>query len=229
MAVLYTSFCNDGDVTASFSYDTFKLYKPGIGSHTRIFMFKATHIVALSLVAVISFVGCTKDDDNKSDDTSKTTVLEGTWKNSIGETKTYTGDNLLFSATFSDINSTIVSKASLIFSIEGTKTLQINNKTVNKIKITNVNTCSEVLTLLTQDAVTEFNNENVCKTTWTINTPVEIGTCIFPSETLSFCGEVNGNKDIAYIDGDKLYTGDETTKGSDGYPEALETEFSTRQ
>ena len=214
-------------------------------------------LISILTAGVLLMTGCSKDSDSSNDgasnsgstdngaDLSAKTAFEGTWEdtNSSGgiSTQTFKGNTLSFSSEIvDDENTTGILSIGVIFKVNGTKPIQPNNRTATKVEMVAFNTCSLDYTLHTQDYVDKFNNVNFCDKTWVLNQTVDIGYCIYTGETTSGCQNIkNGfeddikkgeTKDILYVDGNKLYEGDDD-QGIDnqGYPEALETDFSTRK
>jgi len=193
--------------------------------------------VALSLAALLAMTGCSISDDDSGSgtdtggDTSQKTKYEGTWKDSHGFTLVINGTTVQISANNAGEGISLSLEGAGNFAIQGTKTIQPNNKTVDKITHTIV-TCNAEMTATTADAVTGMNANNICGGGWKINTAKDVSACQMPGDSKTICGDIQeGEKDIFYLEkANKLYSGD-SDQGLDanGYPEALETDFMTKQ
>ena len=194
-------------------------------------------VVALSLAALLAMTGCSTSDDSSGSgtdtggDTSQKTKYEGTWKDSHGFTLVINGTTVQISANNAGEGISLSLEGAGNFAIQGTKTIQPNNKTVDKITHTIV-TCNAEMTATTADAVTGMNANNICGGGWKINTAKDVSACQMPGDSKTICGDIQeGEKDIFYLEkANKLYSGD-SDQGLDanGYPEALETDFMTKQ
>jgi len=188
-------------------------------------------VVALSLVAFLAMSGCSKNDDNStSGDTSQKTKYEGTWQGAEGVTFVVDGSTLQMTMDKRDEGTHIHIEGGGSLSIEGTKTIQPNNKTVDKV-IHDFVTCNTELTLSTTEYINYYNSISFCGGGWQINTAKDISDCVFPGESDSVCGEMKmGKKDIFLLEGNKLYSGDiDLDVDAAGYPNVLDTEFMTKQ
>ena len=195
-------------------------------------------VVALSIAALLTMSGCSKNDDDGTSggssgtggDTSQKTKYEGTWQGASGVTLVVDGTTLQLTLdnTEEGVHSHIEGVGS--FSIEGTKTIQPNNKTVDKV-IHHLVTCNAEMTLSTTEYVSSFNSTGVCGGGWQINTVKDISNCTFPGESSSTCSEIQmDEKDIFLLEGNKLYSGDiDLDVDAAGYPNALDTDFMTKQ
>ena len=204
-------------------------------------------VIALSLAALLTMSGCSSTDSSgggggtstgggtgggtdTGGDPSQTTKFEGTWKGDDGFTLVIEGTTLKIIANNVENGISFNIKGAGNFTEEGTKIIQPNNKTVDKI-MHHIVTCNAEMTLSTTDMVTGMNAQSVCGGGWKINTAKNVSACIMPGESKTVCAEVQeGEKDIFLLETNKLYSGD-FDQGLDaaGYPVALETGFMTKQ
>jgi len=196
-------------------------------------------VVALSLAVFLMTSGCSKDDDNSSDsassDTTQETKYEGVWDATDPLypldiiTNTINGKTFSKLVTYVDINSTSQINGSGSFSIDGTKKVQPNDKTVEKITYS-ISTCNATLTPLTVKTTNKLNTKNECGGGWTVNVAKDTSNCKLQEDTKTQCEYIKGNgKTIFHLDGNKIYLGNDNTTGSDDYPEALGTDFWTKK
>jgi len=194
-------------------------------------------VVALSLAALLAMTGCSTSDDSSGSgtdtggDTSQKTKFEGTWKSDDGFTLVINGTTVQISGTNAEDGISMHIEGAGNFALQGTKVIQPNNKTVDKITHTIV-TCNAEMTLTTADMVSGMNANNVCGGGWKINTAKNVSTCTMPGDSKTICGDIQeGEKDIFYLaKANRLYSGDgDQGLDASGYPVALETDFMTKQ
>jgi len=187
--------------------------------------------VALSLAVLLMTSGCgTDDSDNGGGDTTQKTKYEGTWAPSDGMTITLNGSTLKIAGngTENDVMSTVRGTGS--FSIDGTKKIQPNDKTVDKITHSIV-TCSTTLTPLTDNVTIALNADGTCDGGWVVNVAKDTSDCIFPGDSKTVCEDMKeASKTIFYLDGNKIHTGDdEQSHDADGYPNVLGSDIWTKK
>ncbi len=191
-------------------------------------VFKSS-LVLLSVLSMLSFSGCSKDDSTSSDGSTGTgdkTALEGTWKDNESTIK-FTGHTFDVAYTESEDNVTINLSLHGSFTDEGYKIVQPNDKNTTKMT-RRATTCIQNATIIEQNKVNQANATGLCGGHWSINKAKDVTECTDYKDTC--IQEKKTTKDIYFIDNKtKLYMGDEEQIGSDGYPDALNTDYSTKQ
>ncbi len=199
-------------------------------------VFKSS-LVLLSVLSMLSFSGCSSDDSTSSGGSSGTggaggsgdqTALEGTWTDSESILK-FAGHTFDVAFMNSEDNVTIDVKMTGTFTEDGYKIVQPNDKNTTKVKIT-TKTCSVKTKTSSQAMVVAWNGASFCGSDdWTINTAKEVSTC--PNFTEICYDDLNTEDKMIYFieNNTKLYFGDDDQIGTDGYPDALNTDYSTKQ
>jgi len=156
-------------------------------------------VVALSLAVLLMTSGCSKDDSSSSSggsndtntggDTSKKTKYEGSWAASDGFDVTINGTTLKVGVDITEHNATTQVRGTGYFSIDGTKKVQPNDITVDKVTHI-IETCIATQTPLTTLVVASLNANNTCGGGWTVNVSKNISDCTLPGESTTVCTDV---------------------------------------
>lgn len=202
-------------------------------------MIKMSRFLAVALVTMLAISGCSSNssDGGSGGSTlpggggttpigggSTSSYLNGSWTSEEGFSITFTGSNFNATGDMSDNGVLIHFNETGHFVDHGTKRVQPNDRLVHKIEGT-TDTCVATMTLSDAEQVTTFNEMNYCGGNWTVNDPKDVSDC----EQIGMC-DYTTDKDIAYIESDRLYFGDDDQGvDAEGYPETLETDYLTRQ
>jgi len=182
---------------------------------------KANILLALSLAGILAITGCTKDDSTSKDDTSVKTDYEGKW-----DFSTVLGLNLdiegsTFKMTQSETKNYVTYNTEIEgeFTLDGEKTLQINDTVVDKVTIT-PNEC-KIMAMVNDETIGVKELKDKCNMDVKWQDEVDVSNCTPPGKKETLCEQqMHEGKEIFYLE-TNLYTGDDS-KDSDGYPEALD-------
>ena len=198
-------------------------------------MIKMSRFLAVVLVTMLAISGCSSNSSDSSSGGSTlpggggttpggggstSSYLDGTWTTGEGFRTTFTGSNYNGTGDMSDNGVVIHFNETGHWVDRGTKRVQPNDRLVHKIEGT-TDTCVATMTLSDADQVTAFNEMNYCGGNWTVNVAKDVSDCA----QMGMCDN-STDKDIAYIESDRLYFGDDTQGvDAEGYPEALDLEY----
>ena len=194
------------------------------------------NIVLMSLVTIsILLSGCGGGDSTDGTPTSAGTPktsssLIGSWEDTnTGRVNTYSDNNYTshVSKVYSDLGYSYDATEYWVYSENGTKILQPNDRNVTKVDIER-KSCVAHMTPNTVQTVSDFNNELKCSfSDWSLNTAKDVSNC---TEALVQASCVtSSSKNIYFIENNKLYVGYTQYKEADGYPYVLKLTYMQRQ